>query len=115
MAGRRFIPPISARLSDEAADRARRNADDRIAEIQSTPILAGRLFRGVSLEDGINTHVFHGLGYRASVFVSPVRNDPSTSGRIEDTTEVVEADRSKYVVLYAAGWGKTVVVDVWVF
>lgn len=113
--GRRFIPPVSARLSDEKVDRVRRNQDERITELQRIPVLGGHLIRNISLEDAVNTHVFHGLGRRASVFLSPVRGDPSSTGRIEDATEVVEADRSKYVVLTASGWGTTVVVDAWVF
>jgi hypothetical protein len=112
---RRFIQRITSHVADKVLDRLIRNAQDRIDEIQDVAVLRGKIIRGVELPDAMSVTVPHGLGYRCSVFVSPVRDDPSASGRIEDVTAEQSADRREVVILYAAGWGQTVHVDVWCF
>lgn len=112
---KRLKAPTSGRLADPDAERIRRNQDERIGEIQSVPILQGRLFTDIELEDGVNTPIPHGLGRRAHVFISPAQfSSAATTGRIREVRSTV-FDPTKYVVLRANGWGETITVDAWVF
>lgn len=118
--GRRFTPPISARLPDQESDRVRRNSDERVTEIQKIPIVGGFLVRGVKLEDSINTPVHHKLGRIATVIPSvpyATSGSVTTGGIIRDRTRLTadKYDPRHYAVLYAEGWGTTMYVDLWIF
>ncbi len=119
--GRRFIPPISARLVEQESDRVRRNHDERIAELQKVPIVGGTLIKGIKLPNATSVPVHHGLGHVASVFLgAPYPEDPSavtTGGIIRQLTRssTDKWDPRHYAVLRASGWGTTMYVDAWVF
>lgn len=110
----RFIPSISAKLSDPEAERVRRNHEERIGQIQKVPIVGGRELLDLELPDGTDVYVSHGLGRRPRCLVSPPRGGTST-GCIHDRTVAIDADRSRYVVLRADDWGATVKVDLWIW
>ncbi len=113
----RLLPPILTRIKDEAVDRVLRNIQARIDQVQRIPIVGGVLFRDVEIGNNGNRWIRHSLGRRAAVLVSPPRGGASTSGRITDITEDagVSEDRTKVVVLRAAGWGTDITVDVWIY
>lgn len=117
--GRRFTPPISARQQDAEADRVRRNADERITEIQKVPIVGGFLVRGVKLPDATNVPVHHGLGRQVVALPGvpyALSGSVTTGGILRDRTRLLENyDARQYVVLYAEGWGTTMYVDLWIF
>jgi hypothetical protein len=94
------------KLSDDTADRVRRNHAEAIVELQSAPFSGGRVIGGVTLGDGVETPIAHGMG-RAPRWVchSPVRG-ASTSGRIEE----VRRD-AKLVILQATGYGAAITID----
>ena len=103
----------NTRLADPAADAARQEHATAIGELQSSPLFAARVIPDVSLRDGIETPVAHGLG-RTPVFVCPsAPRDPSSTGRIEEIRTTGGAlDRKRFVTLLATGWGATITVDV---
>lgn len=111
---RRLRPPITTRLADEAAERARRNHEERLVELQQLPCVGLTPLGEISLVDGVATPIAHGLGRKPlMVFVSPVRG-ASSSGRVEEVRGAPH-DRTRVVVLKATGFGATVTADVGVF
>jgi hypothetical protein len=111
----RLIPPTAVRLDDDKAERVRRNHDERIRELQAVPVVRGNLIKGIELADATTTPISHGLGRRATVFVSPAQaTSGATTGRIREIRSA-DYDQRKFVVLQADGWGETVTVDLWVF
>lgn len=118
MAGRRLTPPVSARLADPQADRVQRATDQRVSELQKVPLVAGSLVENVELPDATLVPISHNLGRVARVFNSPPRfkTAPTGSGQIRDRSlDNTKYDPRKYVVLYAADWGATAYVDVWIY
>ncbi len=119
--GRRFIPPVSARLPDEASDRVRRNHDERITELQKVPITGGLLVRGVKLPDATDVPIHHDLGRRAVVIPSVLYAGDDTAvttgGILRDRTPFTSSkyDGKKYAVIRASGWGTTMYGDFWIF
>jgi hypothetical protein len=116
--GKRLKPALPVTLKDETAERARRNHAERIDELQSVPIVRGKLIAGVSLPDGDEVSIHHGLGRRASVFPAvPLQGDfTATNGRLLDITLLRsdKVDVRQYSVLKASGFGGTLTLDVWV-
>lgn len=105
--------PHTPELGDIAAERARRQHDAAITELQKRPAYGLHVLPAIQLADGIATPVAHKLG-RAPAFVqTSCPRGPSSSGRIEEVRSTVY-DRSKVVVLKATGWGATITVDVMV-
>lgn len=101
-----FIQPIDAKFDDTDQELARRNASDRITELQRVPIIGAVLLKGITLADSIVTQVPHKLGQTPSwVGVSVVRG-ATTTGQI-----VQSAITDKAVTLTAAGYGATITVD----
>lgn len=108
----RLTPRLGAYLPDVAEERARRVHEQRIDQLQKAPLAQARLLRDVLLTNGVNTAVAHGLGRRASVFLSQPREFSSTIGTITEQ-RVDDIDPRRFVVLRATGWGgsSTVLVD----
>lgn len=110
---------MAGKLADAAAERIRQVTDQRIREIQSVPILGGKLIKDVELADDVDVTVAHGLGRTPAYFLSPPRVffGGLTTGRITDRRLALYdvIDTRKVLVLRAVGWGGTVVVDIWVF
>lgn len=111
---RRLHAPVNVRLADDAAERVRLSHESRIREIQSVPIVQGRIFRDVVLAAGVVTPVAHGLGRRAAIFLSPPRGLITGVGCVQEIRSGVH-EPTQFVVLQADGWGATVTVDVWAF
>jgi hypothetical protein len=103
-------PPTDITLDDAKAERVRREHHEAIRGLQRRPEIV--VIKDVTLVDSTIKEIAHGLGRPVTVMVSPVRG-ASTSGRIEEVRSA-SYDRSKYVVLAAAGWGATITVDLWV-
>ncbi len=102
--------PITPRLADPDAERARRVHEDCIRELQGLTCTNLRVIPNVTLASGVATPVAHGLG-RPALWAQPsAPRGASSSGRIEEIRD--GHDRAKYVVLKATGWGATVTVDV---
>lgn len=116
------IPPITTRLADQAAESVRRNHEDRIRELEQ---LDAPSFLGtVTLPNTTAVTVAHKLGRAPKmVWVSPARGEgvaigtPSVGYVVElRTLATGEAvDRTRVIVLEAAGFGATALVDVAVF
>ena len=100
-----------ARLTDPTLDKVRHEITSAVEELQGLPGASIRIIRDVSLADGIETHVAHGLG-RPAIWVreSSPRN-PVTLGLVEEI-RTGAGDRSKVAVLRASGWGGTIICDV---
>ena len=112
---KRFQPPAAVKLADPDAERVRQVTDQRIRELQSVPVVQGRLVTSIELPDGVNVPIAHGLGRKAHLFISPPQfSGSATTGRIREVRSGA-FDASKYVVLRASGWSETITVDVWVF
>ncbi len=112
---KRFQAPPVIKLADSEAERVRRSHDERIRELQAVPIVRGSLIRDISLPDGSNVAVAHGLGRKAAIFLSPAQfSGSATTGRIREVRDP-NYDPAQYVVLRASGWSETIIVDAWVF
>ena len=107
-------PPVATTLTDDAAERVRRNHDERIRELQSAPLIHGRLFRGIELPNAQRVDVPHGLGRPAVALVSWPYQTFGTSGRIS-MSHAENPDPRLYVSISAVGWSATITVDVVVF
>jgi hypothetical protein len=103
------IALIVTKLADELIERVRANFFAAISELQRLRIIGATVLTDIELENGVETLVAHPLGRRVAVFISPVR-DASTSGRIEELRDGVDA--KKFIKLKANGYGATVTVDV---
>jgi hypothetical protein len=113
---RRFHSPATVTHADPEIERMRLNFERRIGEIQKAPVMAGLIFRDVSLASGVNTPIPHNFNRRALHFHSAPRASASaTTGRIREIVDPELFDPKKYLVLKANGWSETIVVDVWVF
>lgn len=88
MARRRLQHSVPVKLTDPDAERARDNHAQRIREIQSVPVLGGRLIKDVVLENGVDTPVAHGLGRKATVLISPPRGTNMTGEIIIPAAEM---------------------------
>jgi hypothetical protein len=88
--------PIDDRTTPADHERIRRDMVQAIRELQASPLASGKLMLDVELADGVEQPVFHGLGQRVHVFVSP-------SGAI--TIDEIDGaqDPRMYVVLKATG------------
>lgn len=119
MAGRRLKPALVVTLADKQSERARRNHEERIDELQEVEIVRGRLFREVELPNATDAPIHHALGRIATAIPgAPYSKDgaETTGGILRDRTRLVtEYDPRQYTVLRASGWGTTMYVDVWVF
>lgn len=117
--GKRLKPALTDTLKDPAAEKIRRNQDERIDELQGIPLVRGKLIKAVELPDATNVPVHHALGRVATVIPgAPYALGGSvTSGSIRDRSRVLsdQYDPRQYAVLFAEGWGVTMYVDVWVF
>lgn len=104
-------PPLDMRLSDQELERVRRSHAGAIRELQALPAARMRVLPNVTLEDGVDTAIAHGLG-RPPLWVkeSSPRGGLST-GRVEEIRSAAY-DRSSIVVLRATGWGATIGCDV---
>ena len=100
----------SARLDDPSAERTRISHHDAIVELQELPFSAARIISDRELASGVETQIAHGLGrLPAAVFPSAIRGS-STAGVIEEIRSS-GADRRRFVVLKASGFGSTITVD----
>lgn len=115
----RLTPSITARLADPEAEKARRNHDQRIGELQGLPATALRTIAGVVLPDGTEVTVPHGLGRAPrAVITSPVRAAAgTTAGAIFEYRGVgglsgSPIDSSSVIVLAAFGFTNSITVDV---
>ena len=97
-------------LADPTLERVRQEHAAAIRELQLAPAAEMRVLLSVALADGVDTPVPHGLG-RAPLWVreSTVRGGV-TAGFVEEI-RTGSADRAKYVVLRATGYGATITVD----
>jgi hypothetical protein len=102
-------PILGITLAEETAERVRRSHHEAIRELQQAPMAGARVVKNITLVDGIETSVAHGLGREPTMFyLSPPRG-PSSTGRIEEVRGT--QDRSKLVVIKASGMGATITVD----
>jgi hypothetical protein len=117
--GKQLKPALPIKLKDEDAEKARRNHDERITELQGVEIVRGRLYREVELPNQVNVPIHHKLG-RIAVVIPGVpyakAGSVTTGGILRDRTRLTtDFDPRNYAVLYAEGWGTTMYVDVWIF
>lgn len=109
---RRFQAPATVRLEGDA-ERVRRSHAGCILELQTVPIVGGKLVRDVRFEDGVAVPIAHSLGRRATYHLSPARS-AVTAGAFLDSSSAVY-DPEKFVVVRAEGFGATVTADVWIY
>jgi len=102
---------VQTRLADPALERVRQDHAAAIGELQGLPCVALRVVTDVELADGIETPVAHGLGRPALWVRESAPRNASTTGRV-DEIRTGSADRRKFVVLKATGFGATITVDV---
>ena len=113
----RQLPDIQ--LTDRDSERVRLAQNEAIRELQLFEILGARVIRDVSLANGFEVEVPHGLGRRFSFWThGPVRG-AATTGRIGELrgrhSGGAPIDASKTLCLQAVGYGATVLVDIVVF
>ncbi len=101
---------IDERTQPAELERVRRNLIDAVRELQQGPSAGTRIIKDVALANSTLVLVPHNLGRPAFVTVSPPR-DAATVGMVIEVRDGTY-DRSKYVGLYATGYGATVTVDV---
>jgi hypothetical protein len=117
----RLTPPISTRLSDEDAERVRRNHEQRISELQALPAAGMRVLKGIQLPPSTDVVISHGLGRAPQfVLVSPVIGALTGGGvLIREFRGVTNAgspiDAAKSICLRADIATNTITVDVAVF
>jgi hypothetical protein len=103
------VKQLAAIALEGDAERVRRNHAEAIAELQASPLWRVRIVE-VTLADGVETTVAHGLGRAPRMlWISPPRGATST-GRIDEIRGGTR--RADVVVLKATGWGATITVDV---
>lgn len=107
----RFLQLISSVLSDDTAERVRRNHAEAIRELQLQPLVGAVVSANVELQDGIETPVAHRLGRIPQWVRESCPRGAATAGYVEVIANNTY-DRTKYVVLKATGWGATITVDV---
>lgn len=102
---------IAVRLPDPTLERVRQDHATAITEIQSLPLVNARVIAGVTLADGVETPVAHGLGRPAQWVRESCPRGAVSTGRVEEI-RTGSYDRHKYCVLKATGWGATITADV---
>lgn len=114
----KLTPPADMPLSDTDAERSRRSQVLAIRELQSLPAVHLNVISGQEIPNNGVKVVAHGLG-RAPLWVGtsvPFAPTALTAGLITDLGSVDTAgrpiDRTKVVALSAAGFGRSVFVDV---
>lgn len=100
-------------LEDDVADRVRVTHAQAIQQMQGGLFFDAKLIKDVTLANGVDTPISHGLGRAAFVIVTPARGT-DVSGTITETRSATW-DRKKFVVLHADGFTADPVVDVVVF
>ena len=110
---------LDAKLADDNAERVRKSVADAIREIQAVPVLAANVIKDVSLPNGSEVEVAHGLGRRPNFVSLGVVRGAAADGRIGEIRGVHSGgqpiDASKYVCLQAVDYGATITVDVMVW
>lgn len=108
----RLTQPLPIRLPDNDAEAVRRNTDQRITEIAKRPAIAMEVLKGITLADGVDTPIAHGLGRAPDFIRESCQRGGTSTGRITEVRDAKKYDRSKTIVLRANGWGASIVVDV---
>ena len=106
----------AAKLGDPVADRVRESPAEAIREIQDLRILDAVVIKDVALVDQRAVIIPHKLG-RVPKFVciNPIRfPGAATSGQVIENRNAPN-DRSKSIVLVAAQYTSTIVVDVMIW
>ncbi len=101
-------PGLSITLDDEKSERANRNHEGRIDELQGLPLVNARIVT-VQLADGVATPIAHGLGRTPLWVAVSVPRGALSAGFLVETREGV--DRSKFAMLTASGYGATITID----
>lgn len=101
---------IDERTTPQQMEEIRRNIYDAIRELQLSPGARATIIKDVTLEDGKETTVPHGLGRRVTVWPTAIRG-ASTVGMIQEIRDLTGVRREDYVVLKASGYGATITVD----
>lgn len=99
----------NASVADPVVDRVRRDLTEAVRELQRLPQI--RVIENVTLADGVETPVAHGLGRPAIWVRESSPRGASSSGRVEEVRNG-KHDRSRYVVLKATGFGASVICSV---
>lgn len=107
----RFKPPITSRLADPDAERARRELTTKIVELQTSPFAALEIIANVRLEDGVATPIPHKLGRPARWVRESCVRGASTAGLVQEVRSP-KYDPASYVVLVASGYGATITCSV---
>ncbi len=103
--------PQAGRLADDQTEIARSSIEDRVRRLENAPLAGAKILRAISLEDGIQTAIPHGMGRKVRPYLSPPAT-PSATGRIEDQTGLSsDYPPSQYIILEANGFGATILVD----
>lgn len=106
-----MVKPLSTQRLEGDAEVVRRATHEAITELQGLPFVAARVIKSVTLVDGVNKLVPHGLGRAPqAVIVSVPRAESSLGGAVTEYTSGV--DRSKYIGLRSVDFNVDVVVDV---
>lgn len=107
---------LDKRLADSDAEQVRRSHAEAIDELQNVKILDAVVIRDQELADQRQVTIPHKLG-RVPKFVciSPIRfPGGATAGQVIENRSQPN-DRSKSIVLVAAGFTSTIVVDVMIW
>src|SRR5882762_9099909 len=107
----KFTPLIGRNLDDNLAERARRNHEDAIAELQTAAQGIPSVIATVQLADATITTIAHGLGRAPRWIGVSVQRGGTTTGRITDLSRNGDYDRSKLIALRADGYTATITVD----
>lgn len=101
----------TTRLADATLERVRQEHASAIGELQALPAVTMRIIPDVTLADGVETPVPHGLGRPAQWVRESCVRGAAASGRVEEIRNGTH-DRKLYVVLKATGWGATITASV---
>jgi hypothetical protein len=100
-----MIPPVTLKLDDDKAERARQNHDARIGELQKSP-LAGPVVVSVTIGNGATVTVPHRLQRRPVVVIQSIIRGGSTPGLVREISR-----DDKFVTLSASGFGASISLD----
>lgn len=105
------VQALGIRLTDEDAERVRRNHDDRIAALERLPAADLIIVANVSLADGVRTAVTHNLGRVPRSVKLGVPRGATAAGYVNEIRDG-SVDRTKQVLLQADDYGATITLDV---
>jgi len=89
------------------------NLDDRLKQLEASPLLRGRQIDDIALANATDVDVRHLLGREWTGWFVVDTTGAAAAGRIDGSTAAY--DKASFLRLRATGYGATITVSIWVY